>query len=91
MTRRPLDTPREALDAFMSAYQAGTVLHPFAHWLRVWEGRACLESKVWEGAVWLDCIQALDPGQGNGAACLRWFLALADQHRVPVRGAPSTK
>lgn len=74
------------MKAFYEAFLAGTEPHPFLKLQRVWRGRACFEAKVWDGKVWLDFIQALYPGEGDGSAALKWFLALADEHRVDIHG-----
>lgn len=73
-------------EAFMNALLEATTPNPFNCRERIWQMRAAFEVGIFDGSIHLGCIRSFERGKGIGSAALRWFLDLADQHGVKVRG-----
>ena len=75
------------LNRFMDDFHAQTFAHPMARHLVVWQNRAVFEVKPFGGAIYLDFIQALEIGNGDGRQALQWLLALAKKNDVLIKGS----
>lgn len=73
-------------DAFIQEYLESTDAHPLFRLGRIWRDRVAFDVEIFDGAVHLDFIIALNRGRGDGHAALVWLCELADKHGCTIKG-----
>src|SRR5574343_468358 len=76
-------TPQQ--QAFMDEFKAGTMQHPFARHLRIWDESIGFEVSAFGDAIDLGAIMSFkQKGAGEASKALKWLTDLADKHQVPI-------
>lgn len=70
---------------FLDEVEESTTLNPLAPDQRVVNNEAVVELRPMGDVMWLDWINAFNPGSGAGARTLDWLVDLANRHGVTLK------
>jgi ADP-ribose pyrophosphatase YjhB (NUDIX family) len=75
---------KAALTAFMQDLWSQTYGNPFNNAERVWQDKAIIEARPFDGRIHLSLIRTVEKGAGGGTEGLKFLTALADKHGVEI-------
>lgn len=81
-----LSKTNSELTKFLVQFHAQTSPHPTSAHLRIWKERVIFEISIFAGSIRLSFIGALQLGQGDGTAALKWLIQLANSHQITIQG-----
>jgi GNAT superfamily N-acetyltransferase len=75
---------KDTLTQFMQELWSQTYANPFSNRERVWQDKACIECRPFDGRIHLSFIRSLEKNTGGGRDALKWFCGLADKYGVEI-------